>query len=303
MYLTGFADEAAADIDGQIRATTVLGWRYIESRNIGGKNIHDISEREFDTVCEKLDAAGVRINCFGSAIGNWAKKITDPPDTSYAEMQRAIPRMKKLGTKLIRVMSFVMDESDSRLDNAAVAGEVIRRMKVLVKMGEDSGITLVHENCNAWGGRSYEHTMRLLEAVRSPNLRLVFDTGNPVGDKDVRGKPPYHYQDAWEFYSNVKEHVIYVHIKDGRIADGKLAYCFPGDGDGHVRTILKDLHTRGYDGGFSMEPHMAVVHHEAAKKTDDQIRFDNYVEYGRRFEKLLGEELRVEKERKLLVDE
>jgi sugar phosphate isomerase/epimerase len=289
MYLTGFADEAAQDIDGQIRATKALGWENIESRNISGRNIHDLSDADFNAVCERLDAAGIRVNCFGSAIGNWAKKITDPPDTSYAEMQRAIPRMKKLGTKLIRVMSFALPESDSRLDNKAVADEVIRRMKVLVKMGEDGGITLVHENCNSWGGRSFEHTLRLLDAVESPSFKLVFDTGNPVGDKDIRGHEPYSYQNALEFYQHVKEHVVYVHVKDGRVTDGNLAYCFAGDGDGHVREILEDLQACGYDGGFSMEPHMAVVHHDAEKKTDDRIRFDNYVEYGRRFERILAQ--------------
>ena len=44
MYLTGFADEAAQDLATQIKATKELGWNAIESRNINGKNIHDISE-------------------------------------------------------------------------------------------------------------------------------------------------------------------------------------------------------------------------------------------------------------------
>jgi len=42
MYLTGFADEAATDIDGQIRVTQNLGWKYIEARNVDGKNIYDL---------------------------------------------------------------------------------------------------------------------------------------------------------------------------------------------------------------------------------------------------------------------
>ncbi len=33
MYFTGFADEAAADIDGQIKATKVRGSTYIEYGN------------------------------------------------------------------------------------------------------------------------------------------------------------------------------------------------------------------------------------------------------------------------------
>jgi len=52
MYLTGFADAAAAAIDGQIRATRELGWKHIEARNVGGKNRRDISDGECDRVRE-----------------------------------------------------------------------------------------------------------------------------------------------------------------------------------------------------------------------------------------------------------
>ena len=46
MYLTGFADEAAKDLAGQIRATKQLGWRYIESRAIDGTNVLADSSRQ-----------------------------------------------------------------------------------------------------------------------------------------------------------------------------------------------------------------------------------------------------------------
>ncbi len=42
MYLTGFADEAGAAIDTQIKATLELGWTNIESRNVEGVHIHDV---------------------------------------------------------------------------------------------------------------------------------------------------------------------------------------------------------------------------------------------------------------------
>ena len=75
MYLTGFADEAAADIDGQIRATKELGWSRIEMRNVDGVNLHDLPEDKFDEVYGKLADAGIEVNCFGSGIANWAKSI------------------------------------------------------------------------------------------------------------------------------------------------------------------------------------------------------------------------------------
>lgn len=285
MYLTGFADEAAPDIDGQIRAMKDLGWRNIEARAIDGVNITDISDEKFDELCVKLDEAAIMINCFGSAVANWAKKLSDPPDSSYEELKRAIPRMRRLETHMIRVMSFAVPE-DASIDEPDVVKEVIRRMRELVRIAEDGGVTLVHENCNNWGGRSHEHTLRLLDAIPSPNFKLVFDTGNPVFRKDVRGEPPYRYQDAWEYYTNVKEHVVYVHIKDGKMFGDQMRFTFPGEGDGHVKKILQDLNRSGYDGGISIEPHLAVVYHDSTKQTDASIRYDNFVEYGRRIEKL-----------------
>ena len=53
--------------------------------------------------------------------------------------------------------------------------------------------------------------------------------------------------------------------------------------------IVKDLLESGYDGGISMEPHMAVVFHDKEKKADSSFRRDNYFEYGRRFMNLLKE--------------
>ena len=66
-------------------------------------------------------------------------------------------------------------------------------------------------------------------------------------------------------------------------------YNFPGEGQGRVRDILKDAFKHGYDAGISIEPHMVVVFHDADSAASDDAMFDNYVEYGRRLEKLIAE--------------
>ena len=86
MYFTGFADEASKGLEGQIKATKELGWTNIESRAIDGVNIHDLPEDKFNQVADALDAAGIHVNCFGSTICNWAKKITDPFDITLEEI-------------------------------------------------------------------------------------------------------------------------------------------------------------------------------------------------------------------------
>lgn len=287
MYLTGFADEAAIDIDGQIRATKELGWEYIESRAVGGKNIHDISDEDFDIVCGKLSDVGVKVNCFGSAVANWGKRIDEPFDSSLEEARRAIPRMQRLGAKMIRIMSFAV--LPDREPGDQMEEERFRRVRELVKMFSDAGITAVHENCMNYGGMGWTYTLHLVENV--PGLKLVFDTGNPVFTDDRTKAKPYPKQSAWEFYSHVKDHLAYVHIKDGiwDSENDKCAFTYPGEGHGDVRKIVKDLIDSGYDGGISIEPHLAVVFHDASITNDESIKYANYVEYGRRLMKLIEE--------------
>jgi sugar phosphate isomerase/epimerase len=294
MYLTGFADEAANDVHGQIRATRELGWRWIEARNVDGKNLHDLHEPAFEAVVAALESAGVGVNCFGSAIANWGKRIDQPYETSLAETARAIPRMRRLGTTLVRIMSFaVLRNADGSPAADQMEAERFRRLNDLVARFRDGGIVPVHENCMNYGGMGWRYTRRLLDAV--PGLDLVFDTGNPSHSDDcdplLEGRPwvPGVKQSAWEFYRHVRERIAYVHIKDGLIGrDGAHVHTWPGEGAGDVRRIVADLLARGYDGGFSMEPHLAVVHHDPTVTSPDAIRFANYVAYGRRFEALLA---------------
>jgi len=292
MYLTGFADEAAVDIDGQIRATKELGWGNIEARNIDGKNIHDLTDKEFDTVYGKLEEAGIRINCFGSTIANWGKSIEEPFDSSLEEAKRAIPRMKRLETKLVRIMSFAVLKNRGPEDQ--MEEERFKRLRMLQKMFSDEGLTPVHENCMNYGGMGWAYTLKLIENV--PGLKLVFDTGNPVSSNDMTKEPPYPKQSSWEFYSHVKEHVAYVHIKDGiyNEREKKARFTFPGEGIGGVRRIVKDLLEGGYDSGFSIEPHLAVVFHDNSVKSKAEVMFSNYLEYGRRMMKILEEAKKLE---------
>jgi sugar phosphate isomerase/epimerase len=294
MYYTGFADEAGDSIDVQIQATLELGWSHIESRSVDGVNLTDVSDRTFDRVCEELAAAEVHINCFGSAIANWSRDPRSEEDFQYSveALRRAIPRMQRLGANMIRGMSFGLVE-DEELDSPELEQLIFDQVGHLVRICEEAGILYLHENCMNYGGMSYMHTLRLLDSIRSPNLRLVFDTGNPVFTDHRLGPTPYRKQASWEFYSNVRDWIHYVHIKDGRYIreSGSIfplvEYTFPGQGDGDVARIVDDLLQTGYDGGFSIEPHLAVVHHDDSVQSVDEVRYANYVEYGRRFMRLV----------------
>lgn len=297
MFLTGFADEASPDLREQIRATEELGWKFIETRVIGDKNLGTISNQEFEEVQEILSHTDVRFNCYGSNIANWGKSPRSDADfeASRKELLTAIPRMHKLGIKLVRGMSFKR-ATEELFDNPDLEKVIFAKVKELVRICESEGIIYGHENCMNYGGQSWHHTLRLLDNINSDSFKLIFDTGNPTFNFSRLGPKPYKLQRAWEFYSNVREAIIYVHIKDSNSSvneDGtvKTAYTWAGEGQGDVERIVTDLLRRGYDGGFSMEPHVAAVFH-AQERTNDpekfkKLMYSSYVEYGRRFEKLL----------------
>lgn len=271
MYYSGISDEAGQAIATQIKAHDALGWEHLELRMVDGENITQLSDAAFDSVVAALEAAGKRVSCFGSAIANWARPITVDPSIDEEDLRQAIPRMKRLGTEFIRVMSYPND-SENPMDEADWRGEAIRRVRNLAKIAEDAGIILCHENCSGWGGLSAKNSTILLGEVDSPALKVVFDTGNPVT----------YGQDAWEYYQEVKKDIAYVHIKDARKVNGEDIYTYCGEGDGYVGRILEDLLTSGYDGGISIEPHLAAVIHTGESTDNAQELYGSYVEYGRR---------------------
>jgi sugar phosphate isomerase/epimerase len=287
MYLSGIADEAGSNIDTQIRATKELGWRHIEARNVEVNgfpkaNLHDIPDAAFEVVVEKLEEAGIQVNCFGSTIGNWGKKIEDPFDLTISEVERAIPRMQRLGTKFIRIMSYKVRDEEEQME-----AERFRRLREITKRFLDAGLQPVHENCMNYGGMGWPFALKLLENV--PGLKWVFDTANPIFNDDRSQPKPWHKQDPWEFYTHIKPFIAHVHIKDAvwNIAKNDADYTYPGEGDGAVRPILKDLLATQYEGGLSIEPHLAVVFHDAKVQSTEENQFHSYVEYGRRLEKLI----------------
>lgn len=289
MKLTGFADEASRDLALQIKATQELGWTALSARMIGDKNIHDLPEDEFARAADALDEAGIPVPEFGSLIGSWGKTIDSDFDITLGEVERCIPRMNRLGTKLVRIMSYAQNKWGEDQQEA----ERFRRLREIVKRFSDAGLTAVHENCMNWGGFSADHTLRLIEEV--PGLKLVFDTGNPIFQLD-RSQPKadgsYPWQDAYAFWQTVREHVVHIHVKDCQNPPSEGVepeYTLPGDGQARVKDILSSALDSGYDGWIAIEPHVATVFHA---KPDEQIDWNqcyrSYVQYGKRLETLMA---------------
>ncbi|MFK7911703.1 MAG: sugar phosphate isomerase/epimerase family protein [Akkermansiaceae bacterium] len=285
MKLTGFADEAAPDLPTQIKATQALGWDYISARGIDGKNIHDLDEAAFDTAYGQLEDAGIKIAEFGSLIGSWSKNIVSDFTITMDEVERCIPRMHRLGTQIVRVMSYAQEPwGDDQHEQ-----ERFKRLRAITSRFSEEGITVAHENCMNYGGFSSGHTLKLIEEV--PGMKLIFDTGNPVFQRD-RSREDQPWQDAWQFYQDIIDQVIHIHVKDCRnpISDDvEPEYVFPGEGQAYIPAIMEDLKKRDYQGFIAIEPHVATVFHAKSEDVDWDQCYSSYVDYGKSLEKIINQ--------------
>jgi sugar phosphate isomerase/epimerase len=276
---SGFTDEASPEIDRQIEVLRTLGWSGIETRLVGpGKHFDDIDDDEFQRIHEKLQRAGVRIVCYGSQIANWSRKITGDLSLDIEELKRILPRMKMTGTRLVRVMSYPNDglsEKDWRK-------EAVRRLRELCQMAAEAGAILAHENCSGYGS-DRERTRILLEELHSPAFKLIFDPGNVV-QHDPQG-------DALTFFRAVRSEIVHVHIKDYAAdpasREGTRA-CFAGEGLGRIAEMVSLLKKDGYDGWYTMEPHLSAAAHEGRSADPAQGAIETFIEYSKRFEALFA---------------
>lgn len=278
IVLSGLADEAADDIETQIKAHREIGWSTIELRLINGKMVTaDLNDAGFDHALAQIEQSGLTVTGFASAIGNWSRPIDGDFAIDRHELQIGATRMRRAGTRFVRTMSWTRGGAT----DAAWRDEAIRRYRVLARTAEESNIALLHENCAGWGGQSAAHMCEFLDAVASPNVGVLFDIGNTIS----------HGYEPWPFYQGVKGRISYVHVKDCRRnpAGGRSSdYAYPGEGDAMVQEILTDLLASGYRGTISIEPHIGSVIHLAGKQ-DPATRYESYVKYARRVAALVAE--------------
>jgi len=241
--LSGFGDEIAADLDGQIEVLKREGIRYLELRAADGIPVLDLSDEKAAEIKAKLDDAGIAVSAIGSPIGKVDIELDFAPHLD--RFKRALELAKQFGTQYIRIFSYFMPEG---ADPADYRDEVIRRMERKVELAADAGITLLHENESRIYGDIASRCHDLLSAIQDDHFQAILDPANFV----INGVRPY--DEAYVLYG---ERVVYMHIKDALIEDKKIVPA--GEGDGQIPEIFADLGKRGYTGFLSLEPHLVVA--------------------------------------------
>ena len=239
--LTGFADEIDADLATQLDTLIAEEIRFLEFRAAWGTNVLKLSDDEVARARTELAARGIGVSSIGSPIGKIG--IADPFAPHLEAFRRALHVAHELHAPFIRIFSFFIPEGDDPADHRAA---VLDRLGQLVSAADGAGVTLLHENEKAIYGDTPARCLDIVRSIDSPLLRVAWDPANFV----QCGVRPH-----TEGYAELRPYIAYVHIKDALLDSGKVVPA--GQGDGQLRETLAALRESGFDGFFSLEPHLA----------------------------------------------
>ena len=238
--LTGFADEASKDLDGQIAALKRNGMSYFEPRGINGKNISDFTVEEAKELKAKLDAEGIKVSSIGSPFGKI--EIDDDFEPHFEKFKNTVEVAKILETKYIRMFCFFFTKGQSFEDNR---DEVLRRVKTLADYSAQHGVYCCLENEKDIYGDTDDRNLDVLRHC-APNLYAIVDPANYI----QCGVDPL------VAYEKVAGFVKYLHVKDAYFENGEVVPA--GKGDGSVAEIIKRFARNSGEKFLSLEPHLTV---------------------------------------------
>lgn len=241
--LSAFADEAVYEFAGQIDFLVKQGVNYIEPRFFDGQeNIMNLTDYQLREAKKMLDGNNIGVSAIGSPIGK--VRLDEPFENHLEKFKHAVELAEFFGTKNIRMFSYYAPAGKNIFDyRSEVVGRMLRKIELL----KDIDIVMLLENEADLYGQSSDRAVELVKAVDSPKLRLCYGPANFVVAFGITDNT----QSCWPI---MKPYVSHIHIKDWKV--GAEIGSMPGQGDGQIKMLLKELACIGYDGFITMEPHL-----------------------------------------------
>jgi sugar phosphate isomerase/epimerase len=255
--IAAITDEFSPDIERAAASMKSVGMTGAELRMLFGKNIIDLTDEEVDRAVSICRAAGLEIISIASPVLKCVLPNAPEVDARFQQdsfnarhtiedqprlAERAFQIAERTGAKIIRVFSYWRTvRPEECFDRIAAA------LRELAAKAAPRGLTIGLENEHACNIATGAETARLLAAVDSPHLKVVWDPANAV----VAGENAF--PDGYRALPPAR--IVHVHAKDCHVQGhtvnwGPLAECTV-DWKGQIAALAAD----GYQGWVSLETH------------------------------------------------
>jgi sugar phosphate isomerase/epimerase len=283
MKIAIMTDEISSDLETSLEIGMDWGVPYYELRGIGSERVGSLSTYTTHHMYQTIERFGASVIALSPGIfkvplidpkvpdGFQVLRWQDQEEFYYRKntlqkledhlnilLPESLGIANKLGVKTIVIFGVNRPEGVSSNECPEYVVDLLREA---AKKAEKAGVTLALENEHICFADTAQNTVRLIEKIDHPNLRINWDPANAY----YAGEDPYPF--GYEF---VKDYVAHVHFKDAiTTPDGKKRYVVEGGIQWDEQ--LRHLQRNGYDGFVTIETHCRPKV-KSAKQTLERIQ-------------------------------
>lgn len=254
-------DGISRDFEHALQVTTEAGLEYAELQFLWEKEVGDLNDDELAKAQAMIEKYGVKVSCIsrhnfaGMLVG--AVDVGDENHTKHMDgLKRCIDLAKAVNCDLVRIMSFRREMilfgtegAEKWIVSKGSWDKLIELLRPAVKLAEAEGVTLVLETGNNAMITSGHLGRKLLDAIGSDHLKILWDPGNSL----YACEPTY--PDGYD--SLQVDGIGHIHIKDCIVDMPKATVHFREMGQGQMAQYFEPLAAAlkkdGYTGGISLE--------------------------------------------------
>jgi len=255
--LAAITDEFSPDLATAVVSMREVGMTAAELRMVFGKNIIDLTDEELNRAQQIIAAQSLNVISIASPLLKCVLPDAPAIDSRFQQdifaskhtfqdqprlRERAFEIARRTGARIVRVFSFWRTVEPEKCFDRIVAA-----LSELAEKAAKQDLIIGLENEHACNIATGAETARVLDAIRHPNLKVVWDPCNAL----VSGENPFP-----EGYRRMPaDRIVHVHAKDCFVKDhtptfGPFGECGI-DWRGQVHALVSD----GYKGYISLETH------------------------------------------------
>jgi len=258
MKLAVITDEIDTDLGHALDVMAEYGVSGAELRQIGDKNVCDMSNEDWQNAKDLLDGRGMTAAGIASPFYKCGLPGAEPDGPAgplhsasarglgdqIALLERCFEAAAFFDTKLIRTFSFWKNGSLTPEQEETIVDAYAEPAAMAARAGMTLGIENEHACCLGTGAQ----TARILEEIGSPSVKAIWDPGNAF----MAGELPYP-----DGYAAIKDFIVHVHLKDAKVPSSGAApeWAVVGGGAIDYAGHFAALKAAGYDGWLSLETH------------------------------------------------
>jgi sugar phosphate isomerase/epimerase len=257
MHLSYLPDEMIDNFERGLQLGAEWGLRHVEVRLVDGVNILDLNDEQVERTAGLIEQHGMSVSALATPFFKCQLPGTEGSDVgplhgarrlSYQDHLALLPRgveiARRLGAPVMRIFSFWEDAA-----NEDLFWQILQEaVEATLTATSGSGVVPALENEGACFIGTSADLADVARRFPQDDLKFIWDPGNSTR----HGLPPRE-EDVDTFF----DRVALVHAKDGIFdaATGSSVAALIGQGQTNFAAELRRLHSRGYSGAVTLEPH------------------------------------------------